>query len=698
MPKNPAVDDLTETNDDDLGQGGGSSDPVIPAGTVPTKNEDAKPPVSNTLGVDPNAVVSLSDDANKIDPTKTTTTTPQINDGASTGASALNATGGTNPNATATNPNAGGTNPNATGTNPDQKKKVAPKASRFNLDLNDDVTIPKPPTGSATGDKKGDKKAIDFKSDDIFEPDKSAANPSAPVSLHGPSTSTCSTTTTTTTTRRIASTMTRKRQLEFQFVFKENQKNQTAEEIDEADVRSKVTKAKDDDDDEIPTRGEYATSIIKSIIDVGASAVGEKDLSYQYPQADEGKQKEAEERKKYIDNNLDISKSALSAGSSFFGLLNHSFSAYKQKKKADRTKLKNRRSAEYKRGMAGLMEVGADSMSTLDNVHDAILTGLGYGDKSSKSAGNMVFGVASSGFNIAGNILKFMANKDEQKAHTTIAEEAAKFANPQKDDADLRAARDTIGLLSRGGPDRKLKSEVKPSLEEARQARRNIKARKYAMGQAASLHKAKSDNFKTDALGTVLDVLDNVAGAGKSIGKIPFNDKAVGISLSASGGILSSIVKAAKTWKSTYEKTDKAKAGEKAFETAKKDVVTKYLDDGVKKIKDKATAWQADDVEKANLANCNAKDDENADNTLTDKEAKRLVLMKLGFYVKKNSDVDSVSSDEIFKKITEKRANQIMKADKSTKDAMLISLGFPKNELSKVSYNDIYKVLSGETL
>ena len=397
--------------------------------------------------------------------------------------------------------------------------------------------------------------------------------------------------------------------------------------------------------------------------------------------------------------NLGIS--AMGLASSVAGIVSNSkkYNAYKNKDKKEAAK---RRIWANSVDLVGNAISGASGLSNFGYFAGAEKATV-EGSKAQRDSRIMdmtsgVLGMTSSVFKIAGNITNYVSGKYEKKAHSTIANSASKFANPN-DVAELRQANTDIDALSGGASaNRRLSAAEKTQLKAARDKRRNIKARRFAMQQAADLHKIKSKHYKTNEVGYLLEGASNIGDILKNVGKFTFADKAVSNWFGVGGGLVSTLVKAGKTWHSTYQKSAKAKEGEKAFADAKKNIVKKYIDDEVDDVKAEAAGWNTNAVEDANLANNNAADVENNDKNLSDKEAKRLVLMKLGFHVKKNSEVDSISNDELFKRITEKRANQIMHTDKNTKDQMLLAMGFQQDKLSSVSFDDIYKVLSGETV
>ncbi|MBR7073334.1 MAG: hypothetical protein IKI33_06920, partial [Eubacterium sp.] len=483
------------------------------------------------------------------------------------------------------------------------------------------------------------------------------------------------------------------------FVLKTD-RNATAAIASADETRLAVSKGGGGKEDD--STAEDVIKLLTTVTEAGSKIAGQKGLSYREDSTKKDEEERKEEQaeidkdKKLSQKRQDISKSTIDAGTNILNLILHSVEAYKHKKKGDESKLSNSQNAEYAKGITSMSEVTTDTFDALSNLSDAF--GAGFQDakpaKPITDSISTLFSTVSSGAKIFGNYSSLAAKAYERKASDKIAKSSV--FHDSKNKADLKSAKLNIDTLS-GIDDRNLdaaqKAYLKKELTANRKARRNAKAKKYAMNQAARLHKAKnSGNFKIETASTVFESLGNLSSIVKGLEKLPLISKFTTNWLGAGGGLGETVFKAIKGGLDIFKKKDEEKS-EKRFKDEKKKVVDEYLNKNMKTIKEKSSGWNPNPEEAANLASIDA-DDENNDNTIGDNEAKRLVLMKLGFYLRTNAQADNISSDEIFKRITEKRANQIMQSN--NKDAMLTSLGFA--DVSKVTFNDVYKVLSGETV
>ena len=126
----------------------------------------------------------------------------------------------------------------------------------------------------------------------------------------------------------------------------------------------------------------------------------------------------------------------------------------------------------------------------------------------------------------------------------------------------------------------------------------------------------------------------------------------------------------------------KGKDEKKKLAKSKHEVVDAYLAEKVDKIKEQASAMQLDGDDEANLGA--------RGKTITNEEAKRAAIMRLGVDLPDSSEkIPDDAYDAAFKKLTEKRANNILRSSGEEKEEMLAMLGLDKD----ATFEDVYSAL-----
>ena len=351
-----------------------------------------------------------------------------------------------------------------------------------------------------------------------------------------------------------------------------------------------------------------------------------------------------------------------------------------RRKKNDKNK--NHREAAKRRAIASGFSMGSSLTGGLSHGADLGLFGgraTEEGSKSQKIGGALDIASGATGAVASG--LDLWANMGEKEAHKNTARDAQNYSDSNRDSADesLKESRKKLKAFKNRKPS-ELSLKEMGDLRAARQERHTAKAQKYAMAQAAKIHKLRSEESTKGLIGTIgasigglgsiLGGSLKIAGAtGGLLGTIATGLSGIGGILKVAGGL-----------------TDYIKGKKESTKLANKnhELVEEYLNGKVEKIKQEAAGMDLKKGEERNLGEGGKK--------ITDDEAKRIALMRLGIDIPDDTtDIPDKAYEMAFDKLTEKRANNIMKSGKEEKEAMLTTLGLDKD----ASLEDVIAVLKG---
>ena len=287
--------------------------------------------------------------------------------------------------------------------------------------------------------------------------------------------------------------------------------------------------------------------------------------------------------------------------------------------------------------------------------------------------------IASGTTSFIANILNYTANRAEKADHKKASEDTERYMDQKSEEADtaLTASRNTIGKY-KNRKTSELTEEETQELKLARKRRNTAKAQKYAMAQASKLHKLRSEESTKELIGMIgggIGMLSaGLSGTAKLLGNTGGILGLIGTGLSAIAGVTKTIGGLTDFKKGKDEKKKLAKS--------KHEVVDAYLAEKVDKIKEQASAMQLDGDDEANLGA--------RGKTITNEEAKRAAIMRLGVDLPDSSEkIPDDAYDAAFKKLTEKRANNILRSSGEEKEAMLAMLGLDKD----ATFEDVYSAL-----
>ena len=360
------------------------------------------------------------------------------------------------------------------------------------------------------------------------------------------------------------------------------------------------------------------------------------------------------------------------------------FSLYSNIRRQKKDKNKNHKEAASRRKWADMASMAGSVTGGLSSAANLGLFGkraTEEGSTQQKIAGGL--DIASGASSIASSSLNLWANYGEKAAHKKTAEDADRYSREHGNAADesLNKSREKIQKYKKR-KESGLSLEEKVDLGMARKQRHTAKAQKYAMAQAAKMHKLRSEESTKGLIGTIGAGFGGLGSmltgslklAGKTKGIL--GDVATG--LSAVGGILQLAGFITDTVKGKKEKKKKTQKGQ--------EIVEEYLKGKIDKIKQEASGMDLKASEEAALGREKGKN-------ITDDEAKRIALMRLGIDIPDEmTDIPAKAYDMAFEKLTEKRANNIMKAGEAEKGAMLSMLGLEKD----ASFEDVVAVLKGD--
>ncbi|MCR4779605.1 MAG: hypothetical protein K5876_00770 [Ruminiclostridium sp.] len=351
--------------------------------------------------------------------------------------------------------------------------------------------------------------------------------------------------------------------------------------------------------------------------------------------------------------------------------------------RATKNKNKHKRKAAGFRAAAGGLGMASSATSGLVRAGNLGLFGTRStveGSGSQKAAG--VLGMVSGATGLGANILDYLGNRSEKAGHKSTAKDTQDLIDEKGAAADtnLSDARTTLeGFKGRKVSD--LSDEEKDQLKKAREKRHAAKAQKYAMAQASKLHKQRSEESDKGLISMLSGISSLTGSTITGISKLLGNTKGL---LGTLGTAFTAIGAIGKTIGGVKDFASKKKE-QKKLGVKKREVVKEYLDEKITKIKHQAEQMTLDNGERRQLGANGV--------TLSDDEAKRIALLRLGVEIPDDEvTISAESMDEAFKKLTEKRANNILKADKGAKDQMLTALGLDTD----ARFEDVVAALSAD--
>ncbi len=309
------------------------------------------------------------------------------------------------------------------------------------------------------------------------------------------------------------------------------------------------------------------------------------------------------------------------------------------------------------------------------------------------------FGVLKGVMDAIGSGLDFKASSDEKKAHGDIVGNASTISSgsshqnpnaPRRDlDQELEDVRDQIAQQKQAN------DRSSQSAKAARKRRHTLKARKYAMKQAADMHSARAGESRKNVGNLVGGIFGGLGGVLSGLSKI----------LDPGGGLLGSVLKyigagsslIGNLSKGIGKAVDKNRASNEseALKGNKQNVVDEYINDKAARIVEESKHVELTNREKSQYHIRKFP-------VVTIDEAKKVAVLRLGI---DNSSIsfDDSDSDELgenltpddyeraFKIITEKRAKNILKSEGADKNEMLDALGLDHD----ASLEDVVSSLSG---
>ena len=389
--------------------------------------------------------------------------------------------------------------------------------------------------------------------------------------------------------------------------------------------------------------------------------------------------------------------SAMGIATSGIGTIGAGVSFFNNRYKKNKLLNANRRKAASQRQFASGLDFFGGLFGVASNGGNIGL--FGKNNLANKDGGipQMVGGgldILSGALGSMANIFKYKANRSDRKAHSDIVSKADEIrgADYARDTADLDQSRQELkNIYAQNGSAPLAQSQA---LTDARTKRHTAKAKLYAMEQAARMHQVKYDNSSNGGAGLLFGSLGSVGTVLKGFGKMMGSGNGLLAQIGYYTGALGTLAKGINLAHGAYKNSDKGKdKAKKAVEDEKRSIVDSYLNDAAQRIIDDAQQWHPTQAESDNLANTD-NDDISDDANIMPVEARRLALMRLGIQVANNADVrNNAHYDEAFKKITEKRANNIINSSANERHSMLEALGLDDD----ASFDQIYTVLSGET-
>ena len=280
------------------------------------------------------------------------------------------------------------------------------------------------------------------------------------------------------------------------------------------------------------------------------------------------------------------------------------------------------------------------------------------------------------------SILDYSANRSVTNAHRKIGRDTRRYLTDNLDDSKSKLAnsRRKIKELKNVGAGN-LTDEQKQELKLARKARRTAKAKMFAMKQASDMNTARGRQHTPGVLGLIGGMSSGIGSLLKGIAKFTGQSQGILGYIGMGLGMLGGAIKTFNSLREAKKAVTKPKDG---LKNNKHSVVDDYLIGKIRKIKEQAAAMLLDRAESRDLGS--------QGKTLSDDEAKRIALLRLGVDVDEHSDnLTDANYNEAFKKITEKRAKNILKARDADKTEMLNKLGLDPD----ATLEDVTSALSG---
>ena len=365
------------------------------------------------------------------------------------------------------------------------------------------------------------------------------------------------------------------------------------------------------------------------------------------------------------DNDRENTASGASLGVSAAGLASSVFGLFSNSKKYKAYKNKDKKEAAKRRLWANSVDVVGNAISGASALSD-----FGYflgaekatkeGSKAQRDAG--IMDITSGVLGVTSGLLNYFANRSERDANKNVAA----GANALADD-------NAVSNLAPGSSQQDVTTAM---------------AKQYAMRQAQKLHQDKYDKSSNRGIMELLKSGTSVGMALSGIGKMTSGTTSTVFNIL--GSVTNGIGIVAGLGERAYDNFFK-----KESRVKKDEIIDEYLDEEVNRILAEANSWQPSVNEQADLAQADADDGANTDTTLSNAEARRLAMLRLGVRVDSNAEVDSQEKrDELFTLLTRRRANYIMNSNPNEKDQMITALGL---DPQTATFTDVYNVLSGET-
>ena len=300
---------------------------------------------------------------------------------------------------------------------------------------------------------------------------------------------------------------------------------------------------------------------------------------------------------------------------------------------------------------ASKYNIASNAFGLLGNASKFISTGIatwGDLDDTHQDRSNRWMGLLGSVSGTIGSIISARGSFVDREQRNQISQTAKGMAlgnnndqNNSMEDAEKRRLRDDIRNSDMTG------------YQQHKTSMNALKAKKYAMQQAAELNQIKADQMRKGVVGSLFGSISSVLGL---VNAIPaWRDSAVGGYFAAAGGAASALGTVVKQFERISDKHTDVKMKEK-----RNDIAKEYLD---KKAADVDAAVNTFESNHPNFAR------------LTPKEKRLVAIGRMGIDVDMSLDPNSQQLlDQVFEKVNHKRALNIALSDNNTKTACLTAL------------------------
>ena len=351
--------------------------------------------------------------------------------------------------------------------------------------------------------------------------------------------------------------------------------------------------------------------------------------------------------------------------------------------RTDKNKHK-RRTARF-RALSGAFSMGGSIAAGFGNAENLGLIdgwGMERGSDARKRGGiaDIISGIGGMG----DKVFDFLGNLQEAHGYSSASGAIGEYLKGVKrkgSTADTRPEEEEDNGDISDNPSGNAKAAPKETGLDAWRKRKTAKAQRYAMEQAKKFNdtRSKSSSFKgaIGAFGGIAGGLGSIlTGISKGGGGLSNEFGAIGSMLSMIGG-------GAKALGAVVDKGIN-KSEENRLHQSKEEVITDYLDGKIERIKEEADQVSLSDLEKQAIRANKL--------SLTDNEARTIAIMRLGVAIPEDtSDLSALKhKSELFQKITEKRAKNILMSEPAEKKAMLTALGLDED----AALEDVVKALS----